>query len=61
MTRTVLNAAVRVLGAAISAVLVLSCSTATSSRPEIAAVTASAARSYIVEAQSTDAAAKAAR
>ena len=58
MKLSVQEAAVRVLGTAIS-VLLVSCSTATSSRPEIAAVAASPAHSYIVEAHSTDAAAKA--
>ena len=58
MKLSVQEAAVRVLGAAIS-VLLVSCSTATSSRPETAAVAAGPARSYIVEAHSTDAAASA--
>ena len=58
MKPSVQEAAVLVLGTAIS-VLLVSCSTATSSRPEIVAVAASPAHSYIVEAQSTDAAAKA--
>ena len=58
MKLSVHEAAVRVLGTAIS-VLLVSCSTATSSRPESAAVAAGPAHSYIVEAQSTDAAAKA--
>ncbi len=52
------EAAVRVLGTVIS-VLLVSCSTATPGKPETAAVAAGPAHSYIVEAQSTDAAAKA--
>ena len=49
MKLTVREVAVRVLGAAISAMLV-SCSTATSGTPEAAAVAADPAQSYIVEA-----------
>jgi len=62
MTITARKAAVLVLGAAISALL-LSCSTATSSPPEAAAIPmnqpVAQARSYIVEGKSSDVAARA--
>jgi serine protease AprX len=58
MTLTVKEAAARVLGAAMLATLV-GCSAATSSTPATHMAASSAAHSYIVEAQSTDAAATA--
>jgi subtilisin family serine protease len=58
MTFSVRKAAVGVLAAAISALLV-SCSTATSSAPEATAIAVSQTNSYIVEGKNTDAAAKA--
>src|SRR6187549_3521394 len=59
MTMLVRDSAVRVLGAAICAALLVSCSTATSSTPEKPAIAAAEARSYIVEGKTTDTAAKA--
>src|SRR5262245_20779152 len=63
MTMTVRDTAVRVLGTAIvraiTAALLVSCSTATSSAPEAQAIAAAEARSYIVEGKTTDTAAKA--
>src|SRR5262245_51060759 len=58
MSMTVQTVVARVLGAAILATLV-SCSAATSSTPEVRTAAARSVHSYIVEAQSTDAAAAA--